>query len=121
MGDSSELIYQICLKTNTLNLYKDGYIKKANLSENQIALSTSSHYAEDIHKEMVKNDTTALNIDESKLACGEDWPWQLKDKFNAYEIQKKKIFHNCSGKHCAHLALCKDRDLPIENYNSKNR
>ena len=34
--------------------------------------------------------------------------------------KKRKIFHNCSGKHCAHLALCKDRDLPIENYNSKD-
>ena len=32
--------------------------------------------------------------------------------------KKKKIFHNCSGKHCAHLAVSLDRDLPIENYNS---
>ena len=123
-GDSSELIYpRSALKPiQALNLYKDGYIEKANLSENQIALSTSSHFAEEIHKEIIEKWLTALNIDESKLACGEDWPWQLKDKFKAYDKfkKKRKIFHNCSGKHCAHLALCKDRDLPIENYNSKD-
>jgi len=77
-GDSSELIYpRSALKPiQALNLYKDGYIEKANLSENQIALSTASHFAEDIHKEIIEKWLTALNIDESKLACGEDWPWQ---------------------------------------------
>ena len=31
-----------------------------------------------------------------------------------------KIFHNCSGKHCGHLAVSKYKDLPIENYNQNN-
>jgi L-asparaginase II len=55
------------------------------------------------------------------LACGEDWPWQLHNKFKAYDKYKKrrKIFHNCSGKHCAHLAVSVERDLPINNYNSQ--
>ena len=33
--------------------------------------------------------------------------------------KKRKIFHNCSGKHCAHLAVSVQRDLPINNYNSQ--
>ena len=123
-GDSSQLIYpRSALKPiQSLNLYKDGYIDKANLTEKQIAFSTSSHFAEDIHQEIIQDWLKLLKIEENKLLCGEDWPWELHEKFKAYDKskEKRKIFHNCSGKHCAHLALCKDRDLPLENYNSKD-
>ena len=121
-GDSSCFIYpRSSLKPiQSLNLYKDGYIDKANLSAKQIAFSTSSHFAEEIHQELILKWLKEIKTDESKLACGEDWPWQLPEKFKAYDKYKKrrKIFHNCSGKHCAHLAVSLDRDLPIENYNS---
>ena len=122
-GDSSQLIFpRSALKPiQSLNLYKDGYIDKVNLTEKQIAFSTSSHFAEDIHQELINDWLKNLNLDESMLACGEDWPWQLHNKFKAYEKYKKrrKIFHNCSGKHCAHLAVSVERDLPINNYNSQ--
>lgn len=122
-GDSSQLIFpRSALKPiQSLNLYKDGYIDKVNLTEKQIAFSTSSHFAEDIHQELIKDWLKNLNLDESMLACGEDWPWQLHYKFKAYDKYKKKrkIFHNCSGKHCAHLAVSVQRDLPINNYNSQ--
>ncbi len=122
-GDSSQLIYpRSSLKPiQSLNLFKNGYIEKANLSEKYVAFSTSSHYAENIHQELIQSWLKNLNIDESKLACGEDWPWMLDNKFRAFESYKKKrkIFHNCSGKHCAHLAVLIDRGLNIKNYNSK--
>ena len=122
-GDSSQLIFpRSALKPiQSLNLYKDGYIDKVNLTEKQIAFSTASHFAEDIHQELIKDWLKNLNLDESMLACGEDWPWQLHNKFKAYDKYKKrrKIFHNCSGKHCAHLAVSVERDLPINNYNSQ--
>ena len=122
-GDSSQLIFpRSALKPiQSLNLYKDGYIDKVKLTEKQIAFSTSSHFAEDIHQELIKDWLKNLNLDESMLACGEDWPWQLHYKFKAYDKYKKKrkIFHNCSGKHCAHLAVSVERDLPINNYNSQ--
>lgn len=123
-GDSSQLIYpRSALKPiQSLNLYIDGYIEKANLTEQQIAFSTSSHFAEDIHQTIIENWLKTLNIKESLLACGEDWPWMLNNKLKAYDKYKKrrKIFHNCSGKHCAHLALSIDRGLSTENYNSKD-
>ena len=52
-GDSSQLIYpRSSLKPiQSLNLFKVGHIEKENLSEKQIAFSTSSHFAEDIHQE----------------------------------------------------------------------
>ena len=122
-GDSSSLVYpRSSLKPiQSLNLFKNGYIQKANLSEKQIAFSTSSHFAEDIHQELIENWLKKLDLDESKLACGEDWPWMLHNKFKAFGIykHKRKIFNNCSGKHCAHLAVLIDRGLDIEKYNLK--
>ena len=78
-GDSSQLIYpRSALKPiQSLNLYKDGYIEKANLTEKQIAFSTSSHFAEDIHQEIIQDWLKLLKIEENKLLCGEDWPWEL--------------------------------------------
>ncbi len=123
-GNSSESIYpRSALKPiQALNLFKHGYIEKANLNEKQVAISTSSHHAENIHQLILQEWLKNLAIDENKLACGEDWPWQINDKIKAYNKykNKRKIFHNCSGKHCAHLAVCIERDLPIENYNSKD-
>ena len=122
-GDSSILVFpRSSLKPiQSLNLFKNGYIKKANLSEKQIAFSTSSHFGEDIHQELIEKWLKKLDLDESKLACGEDWPWMLHNKFKAFGKykHKRKIFHNCSGKHCAHLAVSIDRGLDIEKYNLK--
>ena len=63
-----------------------------------------------------------INLNEDNLCCGPDWPWNLEDKFEAKinSKMKRRIFHNCSGKHCGHLAVSKYRDLPIENYNHNN-
>ena len=121
-GDSSKHIFpRSALKPiQSLNLYKGGYIEKAKLTQKQIAFSTSSHFAEDIHQELISDWLNNLKLDENNLACGADWPWQLHNKFKAYDKYKKKrkIFHNCSGKHCAHLAVSVERGLSIKNYNS---
>ena len=106
----------------TLNLYKDGVDETMNLTDKQIAITTASHHAENFHQELISNWLKKIDISEDNLSCGQDWPWNLEDKFYAKSQykNKRKIFHNCSGKHCGHLAVSKYRDLPIKNYNQKN-
>ncbi len=102
----------------TLNLYKDGIAESMSLTEEQIAITTASHHGEKIHQEIISNWLKKININEENLSCGHDWPWNLEDKFKAkleYK-NKRKIYHNCSGKHCGHLAVCKYKNLTIENY-----
>ena len=60
-----------------MNLVCRLLLEKKNLSEKQIAFSTSSHFAEDIHQELIEVWLKKLDINESKLACGEDWPCLL--------------------------------------------
>ena len=105
----------------TLNLYKDGIADTMNLTEEQIAITTASHHAEKYHLDIISNWLKKININEENLSCGHDWPWNLEDKFKAkFQYKnKRKIYHNCSGKHCGHLAVCKHKDLTLENYHEK--
>jgi len=123
-GDSSMLIYpRSSLKPiQSLNLYKNKIDEKLKLEESYLAFSTASHHGEDIHVNKAVGWLKQLGLKEEDLACGEDWPKSLSDKFKAEKKykQKRKVFHNCSGKHCAHLAVAKARDLPIKNYQKEN-
>ena len=123
-GNSNMLIYpRSALKPiQTLNLYKDGVAEALNLSDDFIALTTASHHAENIHQKMINNWLKKMNLKEKHLSCGPSWPWNIKDQFKAhakYKI-KRKIFHNCSGKHCGHLEVCRYKNLPIKNYQNKD-
>jgi len=123
-GNSNILIYpRSALKPiQSLNLYKDGVAEGLNLSDDFIALTTASHHAEPIHQKMINNWLKKINLKEKHLSCGPSWPWNIKDQFKAhtkYKI-KRRIFHNCSGKHCGHLAVSKYKNLPIKNYQNKN-
>ena len=105
----------------TLNLYKDGIAEAMSLTDEQIAITTASHHGEIFHQEIISNWLKKIDVKEENLSCGHDWPWNLEDKFKAkleYK-NKRKIYHNCSGKHCGHLAVCKHKNLTIENYQEK--
>ncbi len=123
-GNSNILIYpRSALKPiQSLNLYKDGVAKALGLSDNLIALTTASHHAENIHQKMINNWLKKINLKEKHLSCGPSWPWNIKDQFKAHSKYKvkRKIFHNCSGKHCGHLAVSKYKNLPIKNYQNKD-
>ena len=123
-GNSEKLIYpRSALKPiQSLNLYKDGIAEGLNISDENIALTTASHHSESFHQKMIIDWLDKTNLNEDNLSCGHDWPWNLKDKFETkFKYNKKRrIFHNCSGKHCGHLVVSKYKDLPIENYNKND-
>jgi len=64
----------------------------------------------------------ALYFHENQLSCGPAWPLNEKSQLRAYSKYKtkRKIFHNCSGKHCGHLSVSKYKNLPIKNYQNKD-
>ena len=123
-GNSNRLIYpRSALKPiQSLNLYKDGVAEALGLTDDLIALTTASHHAENIHQKMINNWLKKINLKEKHLSCGPSWPWNIKDQFKAHSKYKvkRKIFHNCSGKHCGHLSVSKYKNLPIKNYQNKD-
>ena len=123
-GNSEILIYpRSALKPlQSLNLYKEGIAEALNLSDELIALTTASHHAEIFHQEMISAWLKKIDLNENNLSCGPAWPLGLNDQFQAHSTykRKRKIFHNCSGKHCGHLAVSKYKNFPIENYQKKD-
>ena len=120
-GDiTTEIFPRSALKLiQTFGIITSGADKGLRLKDEQIALATSSHHAETVHLDMVKTWLLELGIDEEDLMLGPAWPLgqKRKDYIVRHEGRKSRIYHNCSGKHCGQLSICKHNKFKTLNYN----
>jgi L-asparaginase II len=78
---------------------------RADLDENDLAIAAASHFGTEMHVEAVRTLLHKTGGDESELDCG------LQDG-----RPPEPIYHNCSGKHAAMIAVCRARGWPVEGY-----
>jgi L-asparaginase II len=75
------------------------------LDEEQLAIAAASHFGTPRHVEVVRSLLAATGGREEELECG---------------LQAGRppepIYHNCSGKHAAMLAVCRANAWPVEGY-----
>ena len=120
-GDiTTEIFPRSALKLiQTFGIITSGADKGLRLKDEQIALATSSHHAETVHLDMVKTWLLELGIEEEDLMLGPAWPLgqKRKDYIVRHEGRKSRIYHNCSGKHCGQLSICKHNKFKTLNYN----
>jgi L-asparaginase II len=76
-----------------------------NLDEEQLAIAAASHFGTPRHVEVVRSLLAATGGREEELECGLQ-PGRPPEP----------IFHNCSGKHAAMLAVCRANGWPVEGY-----
>jgi L-asparaginase II len=76
-----------------------------NLSEDELAIAAASHFGTPEHVEVVRRLLAATGGSEDELDCG------LQDG-----RPPEPIFHNCSGKHAAMIAVCRANGWPVEGY-----
>jgi L-asparaginase II len=89
-------------------------------TEEDVAMSIASHSGEPIHVGLAGGMLAKIGLVESDLRCGVHAP------FNAKESERilreggtfTQLHNNCSGKHAAMLALAKQIDAPIGDYDS---
>ena len=109
-GDvTTEIFPRSALKPiQAFGIITTGADKALDLSDERIALATSSHHAETVHLDMVKTWLTELKLEEEDLTLGPAWPLspKRKDYILRHEGRKSRIYHNCSGKHCGQLSIC---------------
>ncbi len=76
-----------------------------NLGENELAIAAASHFGTPEHVEAVRALLAATGGSEDELDCG---------------LQggrpSQPVFHNCSGKHAAMIAVCRANRWPVEGY-----
>ena len=78
---------------------------REDLDENDLAIASASHFGTPMHVEAVRALLRKTGGDESELDCG---------------VQEGRppepVYHNCSGKHAAMIAVCREHGWPIEGY-----
>ena len=88
------------------------------LSSEQWALSGASHEGESMHVTRVENWLAEMALTEANLVCGPAWPSHGKSR-KAMVLAggaARRAVHNCSGKHCGHLATCQHEGWDVDGY-----
>lgn len=79
------------------------------LSDRETALFMASHRGESYHIDSLEAILHKAGIEEESLHCGSTYPLNEEAKAARYRAgdEKRKIFHNCSGKHSGMIAVCR--------------
>jgi L-asparaginase II len=75
------------------------------LETEDLAIAAASHFGTPMHVEAVRALLRTTGGSENELACGLQ-PGRPPEP----------VYHNCSGKHAALIAVCRARDWPVEGY-----
>jgi L-asparaginase II len=78
---------------------------RENLDEDDLAIASASHFGTAVHVEAVRALLRHTGGDEHELECGLQ-PGRPPEP----------IYHNCSGKHAAMIAVCRAHGWPVEGY-----
>lgn len=108
-GDPMQLIYprSSCKMIQALPLIESGAADRINLTAEQLALACASHNGASLHVTRVKAWLSDINLTESALRCGPQWPHDQQDEHamvRAGEVPCQ-YHNNCSGKHAGFLTL----------------
>lgn len=91
------------------------------LTPPEIALMTASHRGENYHVAALESISNKISVGESAMICATSYPLDRSSREDAIrENGKRKIYHNCSGKHMGILAYSKLKGLPLEEYADPN-
>lgn len=99
-------------------LIKRGLDKKYNLSNKEITVMTGSHRAEPFHVKALESIMEKVNVEEEELICLPTYPLSMsaKEEILRQNGEKRRIYHNCSGKHMGILTLCTDMECDKKEY-----
>jgi L-asparaginase II len=99
-------------------IVREGLHKKYDFTDKELAVMTASHRAEPFHVEVLESIIKKIKIDEEALICLPAYPLGETARENLIRGNKTKrrIYHNCSGKHLGIISLCIGLGLDITNY-----
>lgn len=92
--------------------------EKFGLTSREAALFTASHRGEAYHMEALESLLAKTGIAEEELLTHPTYPLNEEPKSACLSqgIAKRRIFHNCAGKHLGYLALSKERGYSTDDY-----
>lgn len=119
-GDINQpVFYRSAMKPiQAIPAFTTDIIQKYELTTEEAALFTASQRGEIYHEKALLSASKKLGIHEENLVCASSYPLNEDPKLD-YVISKKpkrKLMHNCAGKHLGFLAYCKEKGYSIDGY-----
>src|SRR5690625_1853495 len=92
--------------------------EKYSLTREEMALFSASQRGENYHQKSLDSLIKKLGIKEDLLICGESYPLneQPKIRYICEGKRKRKLLHNCSGKHLGFLAYSREMGESTKDY-----
>ena len=115
----SHVYYRSALKPiQAIPVFTTDIIEKYQLTQQESALFSASQRGEKYHQEALGSLIHKLGLAEELLVCGASYP--LNDKPNEQYVwdhkPKRKLLHNCAGKHLGFLAYAQEKGYELSTY-----
>ncbi|MNX13258.1 L-asparaginase II [compost metagenome] len=90
------------------------------LSGEEVAIMTASHRSQEIHVQTLERLSNKIDIEEHCLVCAPSLPLDetAREELLRVNGHRRRLFHNCSGKHFGVLAYCKMAGYPLQGYDN---
>lgn len=97
---------------------QNGIDEKFGLTSEEAALFAASQRGESYHLEALESILHKTGIEEEEFYCCPTYPLndEPKAEYHRKHGEKRKIFHNCSGKHSGFMALAKVLGHEVDGY-----
>lgn len=123
-GNIEEIVYyRSAMKPiQAIPAFMSNVVDKYQLTKEEAALFTASQRGEIYHQEALQSLLEKLNLEEDLLVCGESYPLndEPKEQYIWNHKPKRKLLHNCAGKHLGFLAYAKENNLDMASYDDPN-
>ncbi|GGH38939.1 asparaginase [Paenibacillus segetis] len=95
-----------------------GIIESFGLKPAEVAIMAASHRAEEEHVETLKSLIAKIGVEEDGLVCAPSLPLDRVSRETLLRNggERRRLYHNCAGKHLGVLAYCKMKGYPLTGY-----
>ncbi len=99
-------------------IFMTDFIEKYGITSKESALFLASQRGEIYHQEALVSLLEKLPINENELICAASYPLneEPKTKYIQQGFEKRKLFHNCAGKHLGFLTACLANGYDVKQY-----
>lgn len=95
-----------------------GLDKKYNLTHEETALFSGSHWGDQEHVRVLESIMEKTGLKEEQMIMLPTYPNRVseKERLLRNNMPPRKVYHNCSGKHLGMMLLARELGEPVENY-----
>ncbi|WP_047980199.1 asparaginase [Ornithinibacillus contaminans] len=119
-GDTSHYTYyrSASKPIQALPVFLTTIIAKYGLTNEEAALFTASHRGESYHIAALESMLAKLPVSEHELYCPAAYPLnnEPKEEMLRENREKRRLYHNCAGKHMGFITVCREMGFPVEGY-----